>query len=91
MNPLLVCPRHKPGLEIEDTGDELLIHKADLDNTYYLNGTAALVWRLCDGNRSGAEIVDLLADAYSDEAESVRDQVPGILNELIEQAVVEIA
>jgi hypothetical protein len=89
MDPLSICFQHKQELAVEDTGDELLIYQTGHDNTYYLNGTAALVWRLCDGQRSGADIVALLVDAYPDEGEAIRSQLPEILHELIEHGVIE--
>ncbi|WP_295400220.1 PqqD family protein [uncultured Thiocystis sp.] len=88
MDPLSTCFQHQQQLEVEDTGDELLIYRTGDDSTYYLNGTAALVWRLCDGQRRGADIVDLLVDAYPDESVTIRSQVPEILRELTERGVV---
>ncbi len=89
MDPLSLRFRHQQELAVEDTGDELLIYQTGHDSTYYLNGTAALVWRLCDEQRSGTDIVVLLVDAYPDEAETVRSQVPEILHELIEHGFIE--
>jgi hypothetical protein len=76
-------------LVVEDTGDEVLVHRTGRSDVYYLNGTAALVWRLCDGQRTLSEIVALLSDAYPDDAETVRAQVPELLDELLENSVVE--
>ena len=55
--------RPKDGLEVEDIGDEVLIYLTGDDKTLYLNDTAALVWRLCDGTRTGTEIANLLIEA----------------------------
>jgi hypothetical protein len=76
-------------LVVEDTGEEILIHQSGRSDVYYLNGTAALVWRLCDGQRTLPEIIELLTDAYPEDADNVRSQVPELLDELLENAVVE--
>lgn len=44
------------GLVIEELGDELLIYDTANDRAHTLNRTAALVWKLCDGNRTVSEI-----------------------------------
>lgn len=81
--------RHPADLVVEDTGDELLLHRPGVDSIYYLNGTAALVWRLCDGERGLDEIIGLLTAAYPEEADSVRAQVPEVMDNLVENRVVE--
>lgn len=83
--------RRPESLVVEDTGDEVLVSRAGRDDIYYLNGTAALIWRLCDGQRTLGEIVELLSDAYPEDADTVRTQVPELLDELLEHAVVEPA
>lgn len=40
-----------------------------------LNETASDVWRLCDGQWDLADIVDTLAAAYSESADSIRSSV----------------
>lgn len=81
--------RHPAALVVEDTGDELLLHRPGIDSIFYLNGTAALVWHLCDGKRGMDEIICLLTAAYPEEADSVRAQVPEVLDNLLRNQVVE--
>lgn len=89
MNPDPTRFGHPLGLVVEDTGDELLIHRPGVDNTFYLNGTAALIWHLCDGQRDESEIISLLIDAYPDQADTIRAEVPDVLIELVENGVLE--
>lgn len=81
--------RPKDGLEAEDTGDEILIYLPGGDKTLYLNETAALVWRLCDGARSGAEIVELLTEAYPEAEAVIQGQVQDALSDFIARGIVE--
>jgi hypothetical protein len=90
MNMLDSCYRLKVGLDVEDTGDEVLIYLPGSDKTLYLNETAALVWRLCDGQRTGGEIADLLAEAYPEAQQLIRVQIQEGLAELIERGIVEV-
>jgi coenzyme PQQ biosynthesis protein PqqD len=52
--------------EILDTADCCLLYHPQRTAAIYLNQSAGLVWGLCDGNRSVAEIVRLLAEHYPD-------------------------
>jgi pyrroloquinoline quinone biosynthesis protein D len=76
------------GLDIEDTGEDVLLYRDDEETSFYLNGTAALVWRLCDGQRTGADIEELLAAAYPDEP-AVATDVHLALAELLERGLIE--
>ncbi len=90
MNILDSCYRPKVGLDVEDTGDEVLIYLPAIDKTLYLNETAALVWRLCDGHRTGFEIADLLAEAYPEAHQLIKQQVQEGLADFMERGVIEI-
>jgi hypothetical protein len=79
----------KEGVEVEDTGDEVLIYLPGGDRTLYLNETAALVWRLCDGQRTGVEIIDLLTEAYPEAQADIQMQVQAALSDFIERGIIE--
>jgi hypothetical protein len=49
------------GLVIKALPDEILVHDLARHRTHCLNGAAAAVWRLCDGQRTPAEIARALA------------------------------
>lgn len=42
----------------------MVAYEAGSDVVHYLNPTAALVLELCDGEHSGAEIAQLVQEAY---------------------------
>src|SRR4051812_32599420 len=45
-------------LIVEALGDELLVYDSERDRAHSLNGTAARVWELCDGERDPAALAD---------------------------------
>jgi hypothetical protein len=49
-----------------------------------LNATASDVWRLCDGEQTLDEIVDLLASAYQAEASVIRPDVEKTIADLVD-------
>jgi hypothetical protein len=49
------------GLQIEEIDGELRVYDDKSDVTCVLNDSAALVWRSCDGRRSIADLVEILA------------------------------
>jgi Coenzyme PQQ synthesis protein D (PqqD) len=49
------------GLVIKALPDEVLVHDVARHRTHCLNHAAAAVWRLCDGQRTPAEIAGALA------------------------------
>ncbi len=54
----------------------------------YLNETAALVFRLCDGKRSTGEIETLLKEAYPETAEAIESDVRTVLGNLVDAGAV---
>ena len=85
-----VAYQPRNGLEVEDMGDEVLIYVPGSDKTILLNETAALVWRLCDGQRTAVEISDLLAEAYPESDSAIRKQVQDTLSDFVERGIVEV-
>jgi hypothetical protein len=89
MNLLDSSFRPKDGIEAEDAGDEVLIYLPGGDKTLYLNETAAIVWRLCDGVRTGHEVMELLTEAYPDDAQEVRSQVLAAIEDFIARGIID--
>ena len=53
------------GLVVQEMPDEILIYDLDTNKAHCLNHSAATVWKLCDGNNSVAEIVQLFEENNS--------------------------
>ena len=53
-------PEKKQDFRLEEVDDELLLYHPVRTTALYLNDTAALIWKLCDGRRSSVEIAALV-------------------------------
>jgi hypothetical protein len=56
--------RHAAGLDISELPDGYVIYQSAADRVHYLNGTAVLVFEMCDGTVRAERIPALLKDAY---------------------------
>ena len=81
-------PRPVQDYRLETVDNEVLLYHPVKTTTLYLNETAALVWRLCDGHRSSEEIVELLSEAFPDAGDSLADEVNTTLDELAKQGAI---
>ncbi len=82
-------PRHRPDVLVDSLDDELLLYHPAAEKAVYLNETAFLVWRLCDGRRSRATIIGLLADAFPEAAPSIAQEVTTTLQRLADHGVID--
>jgi len=81
-------PRRKPDYRLEELDGELLIYHPTESNVVYCNQTASLIWYLCDGTHTTAEIIALLSDAYP-EAATIPTDVDTVLRTLAQNQVIE--
>lgn len=54
------------GMQSEQCGDELILFDSASQESFYLNGSAALIWALLDGVRSVRDVYHILSDAYEE-------------------------
>ena len=55
---------HKfPGVVVEEMGEEILLYRPTTHKAIHLNGTAAAIWKLCDGTRTVKDLVACLEAA----------------------------
>ena len=73
---------------VEFDGEHMIFHPLE-GRAIYLSDSASLVWKLCDGQRTIADITSLLLDAYP-EAVDLDTEVEGALQVFVEQRVVAI-
>ena len=72
-------PLPTPNFRIETLDGELLLFNPASDQILQTNQSGALVWQLCDGRRTIADITAVLAAAYPDDASAITTDVPDIL------------
>lgn len=57
-------PLARPGLEVVEAADGYVVYDEDRDRVHRLNRTAAVVFELCTGTNSTADIAVLLQQAF---------------------------
>jgi hypothetical protein len=76
-------PAPVPGYDLESLDDEVVLYHAATEMVFYCNPTAALIFRLCDGSRSVAEISRLLGEAYPEAKEQIAREVGDTVDQLL--------
>ena len=61
-------PVRAAGLEVVELADGLMVRQAEPSRVHQVNNTAAIVLESCDGQRTVAEIAEVLAEAFGLEA-----------------------
>jgi len=65
-----------------DLGDGIVLFNGDSTLVHHLNPTAAIVWHLCTGEATVAELARDIAQEYDLDAFSTEAQVAGVIGEL---------
>lgn len=83
-----VIPTPKPGFRLEELdGEVLLLHPGET-RTIYLNESASLIWRLCNGERTISELETLLAEAFPESSDNIHADLAATLSTLVEHGAV---
>jgi hypothetical protein len=53
-------PLRNPDITLQDIGNEVVLYSATADAVHVLNPTAKLIWELCDGQHTLANIEQVL-------------------------------
>ena len=83
------CPARLKDFRLEQLDDELLLYHPAETKILYLNRSASLVWGLCDGDRTVAEMTELLRQAYPEAALSIQEDVASAIRQFIEFGCIE--
>lgn len=78
-------PIPRQGFQLEELDGETLLYRHSLKKMIYLSESAAIVWKLCNGERTAQEIVNLLAEAYPESREAVIGDVVAALDSLVRE------
>ena len=81
--------RQAPDCLLEDMDGEMLLYQPRTAPTLHLNDSSAVIWNLCDGERSVGEIVDALREAFPEQASEIEADVSQVINELLKSAVLQ--
>jgi len=83
-------PRQTSDFELQEFEDELLLYHPAKTATFYLNPQAALIWRMCDGSRSIADLIALLEEAYPDQQDRIREDVFQTIRQFVRQGALSL-
>jgi len=83
-------PRPSPRFQLEDFGDEVVLYDFATTQMVYLNDTASLIWRLCDGQRNIADIKSLLQKAYPAASDQIEYDLRATLEQFVSYGAVEL-
>ncbi len=75
---------------LEELDNELLLYHPTKTTTVYMNETASIIWRLCDGKRNIAEITDLIRDSYPEAGDRAREEVEATLQTFSDHGAISI-
>ena len=78
-------PIPRKGFQLEEMEGETLLYRHSVKKLIYLSESAAVVWKLCDGERTAQEIIGLLADAYPESRDAVAADVADALDSLVRE------
>jgi hypothetical protein len=84
-------PRQGRYTAVEEMDQESLIYRRPSRTAIYLNETATLVWKLCDGARSVEDIIALLSESYPEQAAEIRADVTETVRQLVESGALVLA
>ena len=75
---------HKsPSLVVEEMDEEILLYRPSTHKAIHLNGTAAVIWRLCDGTRTVKDLVECLGTEFPTEKSTIALEVQETIDLLI--------
>jgi hypothetical protein len=71
---LVSRPRRAPWIEEElDEADKPVLHNPRIGKRIVLNPSSLLIWQLCDGSKSGEQLVELINRAFPDAVDVEKD------------------
>ena len=83
-------PQQAPDYKLESIDDELLLFHPSQTTIIYCNSTASLVWQLCDGERTVADIIHLLKEAYPEAKDLLIGDIQTSLNQFAQQGAIRL-
>ena len=79
----------KEGYFLERLDGEVTVYHPTLTTAVYLNETGALIWELCDGERTISNIIEILSHQYPESGAQIETDVKDLIAQLIEHNIAE--
>jgi hypothetical protein len=77
LDPKRPCP--VPGYQVEFLDGEIILFYPAGQKIFHSNRSGALIWQLCDGRRTVADITQILSEAYPEDARQIQADVQDTL------------
>jgi hypothetical protein len=68
---------------LEDLDGDMLLYNLESSSTLHFNTSAAIIWQLCDGERSVGDIVGLIQESIPDTGDDLERDVLAAVEEMI--------
>ncbi len=72
---------------LEQIDNEITVYHPTLTTSVYMNESGAVIWQLCDGNRTVSEIIDILSEAYPGNSSQIKDDVISTIGHLVDHNI----
>ena len=82
------CPCPVLGYQIETLDDEIVLFHPAKRAIFYSNSIGALIWFMCDGQRTVTEIIQILSATYPDAGQQIAQDVPQTLTTFAEHGAI---
>ena len=79
--PAAYRPARAPDILELDMGDGLILYNHDSSLVHHLNPSAALLWRLCDGEASVGDLADEISQEYALGDGAALEQISAVIAE----------
>lgn len=83
-------PIRKPEFSLETVGDDVLLYNPADTKILSFNQTASLIWQLCGGQMTVAEMITGLKEAYPEAADEIEADVLATLQQFEETGCVDL-
>ena len=80
----------KEGYLLERIDGEATVYHPTLTTAVYLNDTGALIWELCDGDRTVSDIIETLGQHYPESRAQIETDVKELVRQLTERGIAEL-
>ena len=80
----------RKGYHLSEMEGEGLLYSHEKMTMIYLNESAAVIWRLCDGQRTVAQIVDFLKSAFPDVSHQLDGDVCGTIQQFVDYDMLDL-
>jgi pyrroloquinoline quinone biosynthesis protein D len=86
-----LAPVHRAGVYFEEMDDEAVVYGRTGKRAIHLNETATVVWKLCDGERTVADIAALLTREYPASADEIAEGVAKAVDQMVAARMMSLA